>query len=201
MRDDMSYVAIEGPIGAGKTSLAKKLAEHFNAELVLEEVEDNALLGPFYRDTASFAFSLQLFFLVHRSEQQRLIRKLREDGKRVVSDYVFAKDDLFAKLVLSKRQYSIYGDVVRELRTPHVRPDLVIYLHASVDELVSRIAKRGRKAEEKIGRDYIQRVAEAYESFFSTYDRTALLRVDTEKRAPAVVQEDFEWLLGEIEKI
>jgi len=198
MKKGVRYIAVEGAIGVGKTSLARKLASHYGAELILEKVEGNPLLPLYYQDMRRYAFNLQLFFLVHRSEQQRAIQRLRAEGKMVVSDYIFAKDDLFARMTLSDKQYEIYTSVVKELETPHVRPDVVVYLFAPVELLLERVAKRGRSFEREIPREYLERVAKAYSDFFATYDRTPLLRVNSEKCDPLSDEKDFDRLLKEI---
>lgn len=175
------YIAVEGPIGVGKTSLATRLVKHWKGVLIAERVDDNPLLEPFYQDPAENAFHLQLYFLIQRSEQQRSILKLRPDGV-VVSDYMFAKDDLFAELVLNERQYKLYGEVARELSAPNVRPDVVVYLRAGMDTLVKRIAERGRAFEKTLDRAYLEKVVNAYEQFFGSYDRTPIVRVDADAK-------------------
>ena len=177
---DGYYIAIAGPIGVGKTSLAKKLVERWEGTLVAERVDDNPLLAPFYADPGQNAFHLQLYFLIQRAEQQRQILSLRPTTV-VVSDYVFAKDELFAHLTLNARQYKLYAAVMRELSPPNVRPDAVIYLRAGLKTLAERIAKRGREFEKGLDTDYMARVIAAYEDFFSSYDRTPLVTVNTEK--------------------
>ncbi|NOZ23248.1 MAG: deoxynucleoside kinase [Planctomycetes bacterium] len=173
------YVAVEGPIGVGKTTVAKKLGELWNAAFVAERVDDNPLLAPFYEAPEENAFHLQLYFLIQRSEQQRRILAHRKEGM-VVSDYILAKDDLFARLVLAPRRYKLYQDVSRELSPANVRPDVVVYLRAGVNALMGRIRERGRDYEKKMDEGYLARVVEAYGTFFASYDRTPVIAVDTE---------------------
>ncbi|MEW6354906.1 MAG: deoxynucleoside kinase [Planctomycetota bacterium] len=173
------YVAVEGPIGAGKTTVAKRLAERWEAAFVYERVEDNPLLAPFYECPEKNAFHLQLYFLIQRSDQQRAILAHRKEGM-VVSDYMFAKDDLFARLVLNPRQYHLYQDVCRELSPPNVRADAVIYLRAGVETLMRRVKERGREYERNMSEGYLTKVVAAYNGFFASYDRTPLIAVDTE---------------------
>jgi deoxyadenosine/deoxycytidine kinase len=173
------YIAVEGPIGAGKSSLAAILAAEMGARLVCENPEENPFLGLFYRDPRRFALSTQLFFLLQRYGQQSefLQTGLFEPGG-TVADYLFAKDRLFASLTLSIEEMALYDRVYQALRPRVLAPDLVVYLQARTEVLLARIEKRGRPAEKPIKSDYLRDVAHAYAEFFFSYDESPLLIVD-----------------------
>jgi deoxyadenosine/deoxycytidine kinase len=173
------YIAVEGPIGAGKSSLAEILAAELGARLVAENPGENPFLASFYKDPRRFALSTQLFFLLQRYGQQSELLQggLFEQGG-VVSDYVFAKDRLFAALNLSPEELSLYDRVYQALRPRVTSPDLVVYLQAPTDVLLARIDKRGRPEEKAIRPDYLREVARAYAEFFFSYSDGALLIVD-----------------------
>jgi deoxyadenosine/deoxycytidine kinase len=173
------YIAVEGPIGAGKSSLAEILADELGARLVCENSGENPFLGSFYKDPKRFALSTQLFFLLQRYGQQSefLQGGLFEQGG-VVSDYFFAKDRLFATLNLSPEELALYDRVYQALRPRVTAPDLVIYLQARTDVLLARIDKRGRPEEKTIRPDYVREVARAYAEFFYNYGDGPLLIVD-----------------------
>lgn len=173
------YIAVEGPIGAGKSSLAEILASDMGARLVQENPGENPFLGSFYRDPRRFALSTQLFFLLQRYGQQSELLQagLFEQGG-VVSDYLFAKDRLFAALTLSAEEMALYDRVFQALRPRVTAPDLVVYLQARTDVLLSRIEKRGRPEEKAIRPDYLREVAQAYADFFFNYGDGPLLIVD-----------------------
>jgi deoxyguanosine kinase len=173
------YIAVEGPIGAGKSSLAELLAAELGARLVVEQPGDNPFLAPFYKDPRRFALSTQLFFLLQRYGQQAelLQGNLFEQGG-VVSDYLFAKDRLFATLNLSPEELVLYDRVYQALRPRVMTPDLVIYLQARTEVLLARIEKRGRPEEKPIRPDYLRDVARAYAEYFFNYSEGALLIVD-----------------------
>jgi deoxyguanosine kinase len=173
------YIAVEGPIGAGKSSLAGILAAEMGARLVCENPEENPFLGFFYRDPRRFALSTQLFFLLQRYGQQSefLQTALFEPGG-TVADYLFAKDRLFASLTLSTEEMALYDRVYQALRPRVLAPDLVVYLQARADVLLARIEKRGRPEERPIKSDYVRDVARAYAEFFFSYEESPLLIVD-----------------------
>jgi deoxyadenosine/deoxycytidine kinase len=172
-------IAVEGPIGAGKSSLAEILASELGARLVRENPAENPFLASFYKDPQHFALSTQLFFLLQRYGQQAefLQTGLFEQGG-VVSDYLFAKDRLFATLTLSREELALYDRVYQALRPRVATPDLVVYLQARTDVLLSRIEKRGRSLEKAIKPDYVREVARAYAEFFFNYSDAPLLIVD-----------------------
>ena len=173
------YIAVEGPIGAGKSSLAEILAAELGARLVGENPGENPFLASFYKDPRRFALSTQLFFLLQRYGQQSELLQggLFEQGG-VVSDYLFAKDRLFATLNLSPEELALYDRVYQALRPRVTAPDLVVYLQARTDVLLARIEKRGRPEERAIRPDYLREVARAYAEFFFGYSDGPLLIVD-----------------------
>jgi len=174
------YIAVEGPIGVGKSTLAHLLAEKMGARLLLECVEENPFLGDFYRDRERFAFQTQLFFLLSRYQQQADI--LQEDmfaPGGVVSDYMLAKDRLFAALNLSRQELGLYDRLWSIIGPRAPRPDLVVLLMASTDVLLERIKRRGRAYERAFSRGYLEEVSRTYSEFFFEYVDSPLLVVDT----------------------
>src|SRR5688500_16919155 len=160
------YVAVEGVIGVGKTSLARLLAERWGAHLLLEEVEENPFLADFYSDRARFAFQTQMHFLFSRYQQQRELRQTDLFRERTVSDYLFQKDRIFANLNLSDRELALYERVVGWLELEVTRPDVVVYLQASTDKLLERVARRGRSFARDMDRGYLQAVNEGHNYLF-----------------------------------
>lgn len=173
-------VAVEGPIGVGKTTLAQRLAGRLGAAEILEVVEANPFLHHFYQDIRGYAFQTQIFFFLSRYRQQGSIRAERERGRAVVSDYMFAKDRLFARLNLDVHELDLYERLYGLIAPMTVTPDLVIYLTAALPALLERIAHRDRPFERAIEPAYLHRLCEEYGRFFAEYDETALLTVDTE---------------------
>ena len=186
------YVVVEGAIGVGKTSLARLMAERMQARLVLEEVEENPFLRDFYRDRSHHAFQTQMHFLFSRYQQQRSLRQLELFSERMVSDYLFQKDRIFAGLNLSERELALYEKVAGWLEMDVIRPDVVVYLQASTDTLMERIARRGRPFERDMDRGYIQELNEAYNHFFFLYNEAPLLIVSTNAIDFVNNPEDFE---------
>ena len=173
------HVVVEGPIGVGKTSLARRLAQSFGAELLLEQAEENPFLERFYQDPRAAALPAQLFFLLQRADQLRGLRQVDLFQPRLVADYLFEKDRVFAELNLDEHEFALYDKVYRQLALEVPTPDLVIYLQAPVDVLLRRIAQRGIGYEQNISADYLNRLSEAYIRFFYHYDRSPLLIVNT----------------------
>ncbi len=173
------YIAVEGPIGAGKSSLAEILAAELGARLICENPGDNPFLASFYKEPHRFALSTQLFFLLQRYGQQSELLQggLFEQGG-TVSDYLFAKDRLFATLTLSPEELALYDRVYQVLRPRVATPDLVVYLQAPTEVLLGRIEKRGRPAERSIRPEYVREVARAYAEYFFNYGDGPLLIVD-----------------------
>lgn len=178
MTNDKSYIAVEGVIGVGKTSLAKLLAERFGSRLVLEEVEENPFLEEFYSDMRGFAFQTQIFFLLSRFRQQQTLLQRDLFSSRVATDYIFAKDRIFANINLSDKELGLYERLIVLMEKEIPRPDAVVYLQANTDFLMERIKARGRGYEKGMPRDYIDVLNRAYNYFFSHYDETPLIIVN-----------------------
>lgn len=174
------YIAIEGPIGVGKTTLAEQLARQFQARLVLELAEENPFLSDFYRDRERFAFHTQIFFLMSRFKQQEEFQHYDLFSQAVVADYLFAKDRIFAGINLSHQELALYDRLTTVLERSICPPDLVIYLTASVDVLMDRIRKRNRSFEKGFDRAYLEVLCESYSDFFFHYNATPLLVVKTD---------------------
>jgi deoxyadenosine/deoxycytidine kinase len=190
------YVAVEGVIGVGKTTLAKRLARALDASLVLEVVEENPFLAKFYDDPASWAFQTQIFFLLSRYRQQLEIPQRELFHESVVSDYIFAKDQIFATINLAEEELALYRTLLPLLESRLTRPDLVIYLQATTEVLLSRIQRRGRLFEREISREYLETLSDAYNHFFFHYEETPLLVVNTNEMDLLGSEEDFTRLLG-----
>ncbi len=198
--DAPRFIAVEGPIGVGKTSLAKKLADSLSADTVFEEVFENPFLERFYQDGQSAALPAQMFFLFARARQIEGLRQSDLFATVRVSDYLFAKDRLFAELNLSPDELALYDQVVDTLRVEPPVPDLVIYLQASVDSLLDRIAKRGIGFERAIDRQYLERLTDAYARYFHAYDDGPLLIVNASQIDPISNDADYEQLFRQIER-
>lgn len=174
------YIAIEGVIGVGKTTLARLLQPAFEAELLLEVFEENPFLADFYSDRERYAFQTQIFFLLSRYHQQRAVSKLLEPGKNVITDYTFKKDALFAGINLKNDELDTYHQVHDALAEKIPLPDLIVYLRASTDVLMQRIAHRDRPYERNMDSGYIAELNRAYEDFFGNgYDGLKILSIDT----------------------
>ncbi|MGH7844747.1 MAG: deoxynucleoside kinase [Candidatus Binatia bacterium] len=173
------YLVVEGPIGVGKTSLAKSLAQEFSARTVFERVEDNPFLPKFYDDRKTYAFQNQLFFLLSRYQQQRDLGQQDLFKQNLVSDYLFAKDKIFATLTLTGEELTLYQQIYQLLDPRVSKPDLTIYLQARPEVLYKRIKKRDKTFERGITLDYLKEVAQAYNQFFFHYEDTPLLVVNT----------------------
>ena len=177
--ENLSYIAIDGPIGVGKTSLAELLAVEFNGTTLIEEVDTNPFLPKFYENIRKYSFQTQLFFLISRFQQQKDMFQQDLFSSTIVADYLFAKDRIFAYLNLSEDELGLYEQVYRLLDTRIPRPDLVLYLQASTDTLLERIKKRNKSFEKSIGEDYLEQLVEAYNRYFFYYSDTPLLIINT----------------------
>lgn len=175
------HIAIEGVIGVGKTSLANLLAERLDAGLMLEEAADNPFLADFYRDRARYAFPTQMFFLLSRYRHQQSLLERDLFVKRIISDYLFDKDAIFATVTLSDRELGLYHKIASVLRREVPRPDLVIYLQGSTRVLLERIRKRNRPIEKVVDDEYIEDLNEAYNDYFFHYNDAPLLVVKTDE--------------------
>lgn len=175
------YVAIEGVIGVGKTTLARLLQPAFNAEIILEVFEENPFLSDFYSDRERYAFQTQIFFLLSRYHQQRrIVLDMVSTGKNVIADYTFAKDSLFARINLQGDELDMYYKVHEALAEKIQKPDLLVYLQATTDTLMQRIALRDRPYERQMERAYIHELNLAYDDFFSKpFDHTPVLTIDS----------------------
>ena len=194
----MKYIAIEGVIGAGKTSLAHKLSKKLEANLVLEEFETNPFLEKFYDDRNRYAFQTQMFFLINRYKQQQKLNQEELFSDYIVSDYIFEKDQIFAYLNLSVDELKLYESIFPLLQRDLRKPDLIIFLQSSVDRLISNIRKRSRKIERNLTRGYIRELSEAYNDFFFKYNESPLLIVNTSEIDFVNKQKDFDELYAQI---
>jgi len=176
---NLYYVAIEGTIGVGKTSLANLLSEKLSAKLVLEAFEDNPFLSDFYEDPERHAFQTQLWFLLQRYQQQQDLRQVDMFQNLVITDYMFVKDRLFASLNLSEKEMSLYDTVANMMERNVIHPDLVIFLQADTETLMKNIAKRGRDFEKNISEDYIDALNQVYNEYFFRYQDTPLVIINT----------------------
>lgn len=196
MLDKARYIVVEGPIGAGKTSLARRLAERLSAQPLLEQPELNPFLGRFYQNMERWALQTQLSFLLQRVEQLRDLETACSSGERIVSDFLFDKDPLFAELNLPDDQYALYQRIHDSMApVSQLKPDLVIYLQAKPETLIGRVFQRGVDAERRITESYLERVAERYARFFYQYDAAPVFIVDAEILNPVDQDDDFDLLI------
>jgi len=175
------YIVVEGPIGSGKTSLARVLAQHVGGEELFEKPEDNPFLERFYADIARYALATQLTFLFQRVDQLAGVGQFDMFRRATVADFILDKDPLFARLNLSDAEFGLYEKVYSHLRPQAPKPDLVVYLQAPVETLVDRVHRRGIDFERKISAAYLGRLADAYSRFFYAYDAAPLLIVNSER--------------------
>ena len=173
------YIAVEGPIGVGKTSLANLISKELGARLVLEQFEENPFLPEFYKDPERYSFQTQLFFLLQRYRQQQELKQVDMFQNLLITDYLFVKDRLFASLNLNEKEMLLYDTVANLLEKNIIRPDLVIYLQADTDTLMNNIARRGREMEEDISKDYIDALGQVYTEYFFRYQDSPLVIINT----------------------
>jgi deoxyadenosine/deoxycytidine kinase len=195
------YIVIEGPIGVGKTSLAKLLAKAFNARCILENAEDNPFLSSFYDDPKKYAFQTQIYFLLNRFQQQKEIAQLDLFNQITVCDYLFDKDRIFASINLDNHEFALYEQVSHLLNGQISSPDLVIFLQAKPEVLLHRIKSRNVSYEREMGLEYLKTLIEAYNYYFFHYDQTPLLVVDTSEIDFVNQKEDLDQLLREVKQM
>jgi deoxyadenosine/deoxycytidine kinase len=201
MVHSLRYVAVEGPIGVGKTTLAKRLAKSLRGQLILESPESNPFLDDFYRDPHAYGLPTQLHFLMNRRKSLRFMAENLSEEGLWVSDFLFAKDRLFADLTLDDRNFALYSSVATELAFDLVVPDLVVYLQAPLEVLYDRIEKRGKLSEQAIASNYIERLQRAYTDYFHSYTDTPVLIVNASEIDFAANDGDYERLLRQITSI
>ncbi|OLD36225.1 MAG: deoxynucleoside kinase [Myxococcales bacterium 13_1_40CM_2_68_15] len=189
------YIVVEGPVGVGKTALTRALAKRFAARSVFEIVEENPFLASFYQDRNKYAFQTQLFFLLSRFKQQQELFQQDLFSQATVSDYLFAKDRIFASITLDPNELALYERVYEHLGPRVMKPDLVIYLQARLDVLLARIRKRGREFERKFDPEYLAELSRTYNDFFHRYDETPLLVINTSDIDFVESDKDFEELI------
>lgn len=200
MRRQGGYIAVEGPIGVGKTSLAQALGRELNARLVLEDALANPFLAGFYQDPDKYAFPAQLYFLLTRYRQQRELGQQELFSRATVADYLFAKDRIFAALNLGPEELALYDQVYRLLDARMLKPDLVVYLGARAEVLAERLRRRRRDFERYVSFEYLERVSAAYRDFFFYYEDTSLLVVDSSEIDFVANPGDLAELIREIDR-
>lgn len=193
------HIVVEGPVGAGKTSLARRLAERMGAELVLENADENPFLPRFYEDRKRYALPTQLFFLISRVEQARRLTQGELFSPSTVADFTLDKDMLFARLTLDDAEFRLYQQLYEGLRPQSYAPDLVIYLQANPATLMERVRKRGYAYERQLSETYLSDLAKAYSEFFYHYEGTPLLTVNSENLNFVDKDADFDLLVERIQ--
>jgi deoxyadenosine/deoxycytidine kinase len=196
--NELRFIAVEGVIGAGKTSLAKRLSERLEARIILEQFDNNPFLEKFYADRKRYAFQTQMFFLINRFKQQQELIQDELFTNYTVSDYLFDKDRIFAYLNLSKDELNLYESIYPLLARNLRKPDLIVYLQASTERLMHNIKSRNRKFERALSRNYLEELSEAYNHYFFRYDLAPLLIVNSTELDFVHNEEDFELLFRQI---
>jgi deoxyadenosine/deoxycytidine kinase len=199
--DGPRFIVVEGPIGVGKTSLAKRLAHSFGSELLLEQAEDNPFLERFYRNRRNAALPAQLFFLFQRARQLEQIRQRDMFSPVRIADFLLQKDELFAELNLDPNELGLYRQVAATLELDPPTPDLVVYLQAPAPVLMKRVASRGIAYEQLIDQPYLERLGEAYAKFFHDYDAAPLLIVNAASIDPIHREQDYQELVQSILRV
>ena len=196
--DKFRYLVVEGPIGAGKTSLARRLAARLTADLVLEQPEENPFLARFYQDMARFALPTQLFFLFQRARMLEPLAQPDMFGRPVIGDFLLDKDPLFARLTLSADELALYQKIFDALRPRAPTPDLVVYLQAQPATLVERVRRRARGYERPVSEEYLALLAESYARFFYHYNAAPVLIVNSDNLNFVERDSDFELLVSRL---
>lgn len=195
------YIAIEGPIGAGKTSLAQNMADCLGCTLLLERPEENPFLEKFYSDRSRHALPTQLFFLLQRIDQFRNVTQAEVLSQPMISDFLMEKNQLFAQLTLNEAEYALYRKIYEQMQPQAPTPDLVIYLQASPEKLYERIKRRGSYFEKNISEDYLYRLSNSYTEFFHQYEKAPVIIVNSENLNFASNTADFNLLLRRISQM
>ena len=195
------YIVIEGPIGSGKTTLARKLADRYDVDLLLESPETNPFLPRFYQDAQRYSLPTQLFFLFQRANQITDLNQRDMFNQATIADFFLEKDPIFAKLNLDEEEYALYRQIYQHLQLKATKPDLVIYLQTPIDALVERIEERNISYEQDISREYLQRLAEAYSELFHRYDASPLLIVNNDKLNIAEDEKALDLLIERVMQI
>lgn len=195
---DLHFIVIEGVIGVGKTSLAKKIRDRLDAKLILEQFDNNPFLEKFYSDRKRYAFQTQMFFLINRFKQQQELVQEELFTNYIVGDYLFDKDRIFAYLNLSKDELNLYESIYPLLSRSLRKPDLTVYLQASTERLMYNVKSRNRKVERALSRNYLDELSEAYNHFFFRYDSTPLLIVNATELDFVNKEDDFDLLFKQI---
>lgn len=196
--EKLKFIAVEGVIGAGKTTLADMLAKTIGASVIFEEFEENPFLEEFYKEPQRYAFQTQIFFLSSRFQQMRELRQSDLFRQHIVCDYLFEKDRIFATLNLSDKEMKLYDGIARLMEKEIPAPDLVIYLQASTEHLMNNIHKRGRSYEKNMEYDYIDALNKLYNNFFFHYNKTPLLVIKTDELDFQHNDQDYQDILVEI---
>ena len=196
-----NHVVIEGPLGVGKTSLARMLADRLDAETLLEDIDENPFLADFYRDPRKYGFQTQIFFLLRRYQQAREIGQIGLFNRVLVTDYLFDKDRIFARTNLAEKEFWLYDQLYRLLKGRLAPPDLVIFLQARTEVLMDRIRSRGRRFERSIGLKYLEEINRSFNEFFFHYNEAPLLVVNASEIDFVHVPEDFDDLVERIKEM
>jgi deoxyadenosine/deoxycytidine kinase len=196
----LRYIAVEGPIGVGKTSLTGLLANEFSARRIVETPHENPFLPRFYQDRKKYAFQAQIFFLLSRYQQQQELLQLDLFSRLTISDYLFARDRIFASINLDENEMALYERIYRLLTGRIPTPDLVIYLQAKAPVLLSRIRQSKEEYDRSIGADYLQTLVQAYNNYFFHYSESPLLVIDTSEIDFVHKEKDLAGLVREIQK-